>query len=70
MDNRDDVVAVEAYNYAAFEGTDDFLAFRTALPVGSLAPDIAAVLADDGRPVRLSESWRDGDVLVEFGSLT
>lgn len=70
MVEQDDDGAVAAYNYAAFEGTDDFLAFRTALPVGSAAPDVAVTLADDGRPTRLSDYWRDGDVLIEFGSLT
>lgn len=72
MDARGDGadIAADRYNYATFEGTDDFLAFRTALPVGSAAPDVSALLADDGRPVRLSDYWRDGDVLIEFGSLT
>ena len=70
MVEQDDDGAVAAYNYAAFEGTDDFLAFRTALPVGSAAPDVAVTLADDGRAVRLSDYWREGDVLIEFGSLT
>ncbi len=66
-DNRREA---EAYNYASFEGTDDFLAFRTALPVGSAAPDVAVTLAETGEPARLSDFWRDRDLLVEFGSLT
>ena len=70
MVDPDDASAVEAYNYAAFAGTDDFLAFRTALPVGSPAPDFAARLADDGQEVRLSDYWRGQDLLLEFGSLT
>lgn len=61
---------VEAYNYSVFEGTDDFLAFRLALPVGSQAPDVAVTVADTGEPVRLSDYWSSGDLLVEFGSLT
>ena len=61
---------VETYNYATFEGTDDFLAFRTALPVGSLAPEAEVLLAESGEPVRLSEFWRGQDLLIEFGSLT
>ena len=61
---------VEAYNYAAFEGTDDFLAFRTSLPVGSAAPDVAVTVADSGEPARLGDFWRDRDLLIEFGSLT
>jgi len=67
MDQPDQI---EAYNYATFEGTDDFLAFRRALPVGSPAPDVTATVADTGEPVRLSDYWRDRDLLVEFGSLT
>ncbi len=66
----DDRQGIEAYNYAAFEGTDDFLAFRTTLPVGSPAPDFAVTLADDGAAARLCDFWRDGDLVVEFGSLT
>jgi hypothetical protein len=65
-----DAVECEAYNYATFEGTDDFLAFRTALPVGSAAPDAEVIVADGGEPARLSEYWRERDLLIEFGSLT
>jgi hypothetical protein len=60
----------ETYNYATFVGDDDFLAFRTALPVGSPAPDAAVIALDIGEPVRLSDYWRDRDLLIEFGSLT
>ena len=66
-DNRREV---DAYYYAAFEGTDDFLAFRTALPVGSAAPDDAVTVADTGEPARLGDFWRGRDLLIEFGSLT
>jgi hypothetical protein len=58
------------YNYAEFIGGDDFLAFRTALPVGSAAPDVAVTLAATGEPGRLSDYWRDTDLVIEFGSLT
>ncbi len=61
---------VEAYNYAEFVGTDNFMSFRTILPVGSQAPDFPATLATTGREVRLSDYWQDRDLLVEFGSLT
>ncbi|MCI0779709.1 MAG: hypothetical protein J4N89_00110 [Chloroflexi bacterium] len=62
---------VEHYNYAGFQGGEsDFMAFRTKLPVGSAAPDIAATLLDTGQPVQLSDYWRNGDLVVEFGSLT
>ncbi|MBA2754015.1 MAG: hypothetical protein H0U40_06070 [Chloroflexia bacterium] len=60
----------DAYNYATFEGTDDFAAFRTALPVGSPAPDAQVTNVASGQPVRLSDHWRDSDLLIEFGSLT
>jgi hypothetical protein len=34
---------MDAYNYANFVGDGDFLAFRSMLPVGSVAPDAAAL---------------------------
>jgi hypothetical protein len=58
------------YNYAEFIGDDDFLAFRTTLPVGSPAPDVRVTVAASGEPMRLSEHWRDDDLVIEFGSLT
>lgn len=61
---------IKAYNYARFEGTDDFLAFRTALPVGSAAPDFPVIDAATGQAGRLSDYWRDRDLLIEFGSIT
>lgn len=61
---------VEGDNYASFDGSDDFLAFRTALPVGSAAPDAAVTVAETGEAGRLSDHWRDRDLLIEFGSLT
>lgn len=61
---------VEAYNYAEFVGGDSFLAFRTVLPVGSSAPDFQALPLDSGQAVHLSDYWRKGDLLIEFGSLT
>ena len=64
--------AVESYNYANFgaDGGSDFLAFRTALPVGSKAPDPPVIPLDGTGPVPLSSYWASGDVLMEFGSLT
>jgi hypothetical protein len=64
------VVAGNCYNYETFVGDDDFLAFRTALPVGSKAPDFPVVVAATGEPAHLSDFWRDADLLIEFGSLT
>jgi hypothetical protein len=69
MDKRQ---AIEDYNYATFEASEEavFLDFRTALPVGSAAPDVAVTVADTGRPARLGDYWRGRDLVVEFGSLT
>jgi hypothetical protein len=61
---------IEDYNYFVFVGSDDFMDFRTLLPVGSSAPDFVATLLETGQPVKLSEYWKKGDVLIEFGSLT
>jgi len=66
----DEQHATRAYNYAEFIGDDDFLAFRTVLPVGSVAPDVAVTVAATGEPERLSDYWRDADLVIEFGSLT
>lgn len=60
----------EEYNYERFTGSENFLAFRSVLPVGSAAPDFRAALLDSGEPVSLSDYWRKSDVLIEFGSLT
>ncbi len=60
----------EDYNYSVFVGSEEFLAFRTLLPVGSSAPDFQAQLLDTGQSVKLSEFWKSGDVLLEFGSFT
>jgi hypothetical protein len=62
--------ANHAYNYTEFIGDDDFLAFRTALPVGSAAPDVAVTVAATGEPAHLSDYWRNTDLVIEFGSLT
>ena len=61
---------ITAYNYDTFVGDDDLLAFRTALPVGSSAPDAEVIALDSGVPVRLCDYWRGQDLLIEFGSLT
>jgi hypothetical protein len=62
-------IEIETYNYSDFVGSD-FLPFRTHLPVGSSAPDFEAKLLENGGRVKLSEYWKSGDVLIEFGSLT
>lgn len=65
-----DLAEIEEYNYSVFVGSEQFMAFRTLLPVGSSAPDFQATLLETGKTVRLSEYWKKGDVLMEFGSLT
>jgi hypothetical protein len=66
----DEQEAIRAYNYAEFIGDDDFMTFRTALPVGSAAPDVAVTVAASGEPAHLSDYWRNTDLVIEFGSLT
>lgn len=61
---------VENYNYSVFVGSENFMEFRTLLPVGSSAPEFQATLLETGVPVKLSQYWKRNDVLVEFGSLT
>ena len=58
------------YNYSAFQGSEDFLAFRTGLPVGSDAPDFTGVDLATEQPLKLSDCWATQDVLLEFGSFT
>ncbi len=58
------------YNYTTFEGQGDFDSFPSGPRVGSLAPDFTAILLETGQQVRLSDYWRERDVLVEFGSYT
>ena len=65
-----DQTAIDSYNYSVFVGSDDFMDFRTLVPVGSSAPDFQATLLETGLPVKLSEYWKRNDVLIEFGSFT
>ena len=63
--------AVALYNYEAFIGVEsDFMAFRSKLPVGSPEPDFTAVALDIGYKVQLRDYCKEGDVVIEFGSLT
>ena len=63
--------AVALYNYEAFMGGEsDFMAFRSKLPVGSPAPNFTAVALDSGDKVQLQDYCKEGDVIIEFGSLT
>ena len=61
---------VEEYNYAVFVGSEEYMAFRMLMQVGSPAADFNATLLETGETVRLSDYWKKNDVLIEFGSLT
>lgn len=65
-----DPIDPTGYNYTVFEGQGDNAAFPTPLYAGTVAPDCAAVLLESGQEVRLSDYWRERDVLIEFGSYT
>jgi hypothetical protein len=65
-----------AYNYERFDayvssGEDEleFGSFPNMLHAGERAPDGELQLLD-GERVRLSELWRRGGVVLEFGSFT
>lgn len=61
---------LETYNYSVFQAKEDFVGFRSILKVGMAAPDFTATLLTTGEQVRLSDHWRERDVLIEFGSFT
>lgn len=61
------------YNYPSFPldmEEDVFQAFPHALKVGQPAPDGEAVSLAGGDRVRLSDLWRQGMLVLEFGSIT
>jgi hypothetical protein len=66
----DEQAEIEGYNYSEFVGSEEFMDFRTHLPMGSSAPDFQATLLETDETVRLSDYWKTHDVLIEFGSLT
>ena len=62
---------IEQYNYSAFKGGEsDFVGFRSQLQVGSSAPDFTATVLENGKLVQLKDYWKDGNLVMEFGSLT
>jgi len=64
---------VSAYNYENFPQDMEistFASFRHALRAGERAPDGEMIDAADGRSVRLSDCWRRGATVIEFGSIT
>lgn len=66
----DDTPQPDTYNYSVFDGQGDFEDFATLLKAGASAPDFTATLLETGQPVRLSDYWRQQDLVVEFGSFT
>ncbi|MBF6590229.1 MAG: hypothetical protein IVW57_06810 [Ktedonobacterales bacterium] len=57
------------YNYAIFRGEEDFEAFMGPPHTGTRAPD--GLLTDlEGHEVTLSSLWREGHLVIEFGSYT
>jgi hypothetical protein len=69
-------VGPASYNYAIFPPASDrnhFARFTEHLKVGAEAPDGELVLLGPGEGterVRLSNYWRDDNLVVEFGSVT
>lgn len=60
----------DSYNYSVFNGQGDFEDFPNVLRTGTPAPDFTATLLETGQRVRLSDYWRQQDLVVEFGSFT
>ena len=61
------------YNYLSFPldaDMQDFVAFPEGPRVGTKAPDGELIDVRDGRQVRLSDYFRKGVTLIEFGSFT
>ncbi len=61
------------YNYETFPldlDMADFEAFPDVLHVGGRAPGGELVDAVTGETVRLSQYWRSGPAVIEFGSIT
>ena len=63
--------AVALHNYEAFTGGEsDFMDFRSKLPVGSPAPNFTAVALESRDKVQLQDYCKEGDVVIQFVSLT
>ena len=64
---------MEEYNYRTFPLTmsaEEFTDFPEFLHVGRKAPDGELVDVATGKAVRLSDYWRNGPLMLEFGSIT
>ena len=74
---RADRDSTAAYNYPRFDeyvaaGGDvaDEEAFRASAWAGQRAPDFTLPRLGDGGSLRLSDLWRSGPLVMEFGSFT
>lgn len=66
MSSPDDL---STYNYADFQGEEDWSGFQSRLHAGEKAPDFT--LTDlDGNAVTLASLWSASHVMLEFGSYT
>ncbi len=70
----DEVSSVPGYNYTSFPLDLDmgsFKAFRDDAPqAGESAPDGELTNAMTGERVKLSDLWKQGHLVIEFGSIT
>ena len=61
------------YNYRGFPldmEQESFVRFPEHLKVGQMAPDGEVTDAADGSASALSDRWRSGTAVIEFGSIT
>ncbi len=61
------------YNYETFPldmTNDEFTAFLDVLKAGAKAPDGVLIDAATGESVQLSDYWKHGPAMIEFGSIT
>ena len=64
---------MSVYNYPSFPqdmDNHDFGNFPTILKAGQQAPDGEVINVADGSKVKLSDFWKKGPVVIEFGSIT
>jgi hypothetical protein len=70
----DEVSSAHEYNYTSFPLDLDmgsFKAFRDGAPApGESAPDGELTNAKTGERVKLSDLWKQGHLVIEFGSIT
>ena len=70
----DEVSPALEYNYTSFPLDMDmasFIGFRDSAPgPGEAAPDGELTNAETGERVKLSDLWKQGHLVIEFGSIT